>query len=244
MYNGVEYYYVKNLQGDIISLIDASGAWVVEYRYDAWVRLLAVTGTMASTLGQENPLRYRGYYYDVETGLYYVSSRYYSPEICRFISPDNESVFFKNFENFGQYNLYTYCWNNPVNMVDIMGYWPEWIEKAATLGAAAIATVGAVAVTVVAFGAASVAGVVAITAALTVAARTTEVAILQARKSSSENKNGGEIAIDVVEAIYDNGQDIVGKLPYTKSAGVGFNYTKNQVNAVIKIRQEVVCLVR
>ena len=124
MYNGVEYYYVKNLQGDIIGLVDGSGAWVVRYRYDAWGRVLSVTGNLAATLGQDNPLRYRGYFYDVETGFYYVSSRYYAPEVGRFISADTESVLFKDFENLIQYNLYAYCWNNPVNMMDAEGYWP------------------------------------------------------------------------------------------------------------------------
>ena len=69
MYNGNDYYYVKNIQSDIIGLVDGSGTWVVEYSYDAWGRVLSVTGTMAMTLGQDNPLRYRGYFYDVEMGL-------------------------------------------------------------------------------------------------------------------------------------------------------------------------------
>ena len=69
MYNNAEYYYVKNIQGDIIGLVDGSGAWVVEYSYDAWGRVLSVTGTLAATLGQENSFRYRGYFYDAGTEL-------------------------------------------------------------------------------------------------------------------------------------------------------------------------------
>ena len=120
MYNGNEYYYVKNIQSDIIGLVDGSGTWVVEYSYDAWGRVLSVTGTMAMTLGQDNPLRYRGYFYDVETGFYYVSSRYYDPGVGRFISADGE-IFGVGGDITG-YNLYSYCGNNPVNRIDPDGH--------------------------------------------------------------------------------------------------------------------------
>ena len=71
------------LQGDVIALIDSNGKKVLEYKYDAWGRILSKTGTMASTLGTLNPFRYRGYVYDEETGLYYMRSRYYNPEWAR-----------------------------------------------------------------------------------------------------------------------------------------------------------------
>ena len=66
--NGTEYFYVKNAQGDVTGLVSASGTRVVTYTYDAWGNLLSTTGTMATTLGEQNPLRYRGYVYDTETG--------------------------------------------------------------------------------------------------------------------------------------------------------------------------------
>ena len=65
---------------------------MVQYTYNAWGEQLSVTGSLAYTLGQINPLRYRGYYYDAETGLYYVSSRYYNPEIGRFIPAGNDPI--------------------------------------------------------------------------------------------------------------------------------------------------------
>ena len=76
------------LQGDVIALIDSNDKKGVEYRYDAWGRMLSKTGTMASTLGTLNPFRYRGYVYDEETGLYYLRSRYYNPERARFLNTD------------------------------------------------------------------------------------------------------------------------------------------------------------
>ena len=68
--------------------MDGSGTRVVEYTYDAWGKLISTSGTLASTLGADNPFRYRGYYYDAETGLYYLMTRYYDPEVGRFLSAD------------------------------------------------------------------------------------------------------------------------------------------------------------
>lgn len=227
LYNNVEYYYVKNLQGDIIGLIDAAGTWVVEYSYDVWGNIRSVFGTMASTLGQDNPIRYRGYYYDTETKLYYVSSRYYSPELCRFISSDDVEPFVKFHENSVQYNLYAYCWNNPVNMFDRDGEWPEWVKKAVAVVAVAAVVVAATVVTVATFGAGSIAGVAAITATATFAARATEVAVLQARKSRAEGLDTKKIATNVAEAIYDNGAPIIGKTPGTKMISIGVHHGLN-----------------
>ena len=75
-YNGTIYYYILNALGDVIGLADINGVLVTEYIYDVWGKLIDTFGTMASTLGFYNPLRYRSYIYDEETGLYYVSSRY------------------------------------------------------------------------------------------------------------------------------------------------------------------------
>ena len=89
-YNGTTYYYVTNLQGDVVAILNSSGTAVVSYTYDAWGKPLTTTGTMANTLGQHNPLRYRGYVYDRETGLYYLQSRYYNPTWARFINADGQ----------------------------------------------------------------------------------------------------------------------------------------------------------
>ncbi|MBP3451350.1 MAG: RHS repeat-associated core domain-containing protein, partial [Agathobacter sp.] len=111
------YYYLFNLQGDIIGILDEQGNQVVEYSYDVWGYPLGVTGTMASTIGQKNPLRYRGYYYDSETGFYYVSSRYYDPEIGRFLNSD--SIIDNRGVN--TLNLFAYCGNNPIKNIDSSG---------------------------------------------------------------------------------------------------------------------------
>ena len=93
----VVYYYITNLQGDVVSLINASGDEVATYTYDPYGRPVTIKGRVGTTLqtitdpthiANLNPLRYRGYYYDNETGFYYLQSRYYDPAICRFINAD------------------------------------------------------------------------------------------------------------------------------------------------------------
>ena len=164
-YNGTEYYYLRNGQNDIVGLMDESGVRVVEYIYDAWGKLISTTGTLATTLGADNPFRYRGYYYDTETGLYYVSSRYYDSEIGRWINADTSEALTVGFENFVQYNLFAYCFNNHVNMTDETGAWPSWVGKVVA-AVAVVAVVAAVAaITVATAGAGTAAAVIAVGAA-------------------------------------------------------------------------------
>ena len=117
-YNGTYYYYVRNGQNDVIRLIDGSNNTVVEYTYDSWGRLLSCTGSLASTLGTQNPFRYRGYVYDTETGLYYLQTRYYDPEVGRFINAD---AYVSTGQGVLGNNMYLYCGNNPVSLVDSSG---------------------------------------------------------------------------------------------------------------------------
>ena len=117
-YNGTEYFYLRNGQNDIVGLMDGSGTRVVEYTYDAWGKLISTTGTLANTLGADNPFRYRGYYYDTETGLYYLMTRYYDPEVCRFISAD---VYMSTGQGALGGNMWAYCLNNPILYSDTLG---------------------------------------------------------------------------------------------------------------------------
>ena len=134
-------------------LVNSSGTQVVAYTYDAWGNPLTTTGTMADTLGKLNPFRYRGYVYDTETGLYYVSSRYYNPEFGRFINADDIDYLGADGSSLN-YNLFAYCLNNPVNRFDVNGNWsmPNWLKV--TVGAVAIA--GLAVATVCTGGAAAV----------------------------------------------------------------------------------------
>ena len=109
---------MRNGQNDIVGLMDNAGAVMVNYSYDAWGKLLSVSGTLATTLGQNNPFRYRGYYYDTETGLYYLQTRYYDPEVCRFISAD---VYLSTGLGVVGNNMYAYCNNDPTISEDSQG---------------------------------------------------------------------------------------------------------------------------
>ena len=131
------YYYEFNLQGDIIGIINSSGTRAVEYAYGVWGDILSITGTLADTIGQKNPLRCKGYYYDVETGFYYLQSRYYDAEICRFINVDSLNTLFATLFGLTDKNLFTYCDNNPVTRIDCGGYFWESILDFISLGASA-----------------------------------------------------------------------------------------------------------
>lgn len=123
-YNGVQYWYQKNMQGDVVRILNASGAEVVSYAYDAWGKVLSVSGSLSSTVGAANPFRYRGYYYDTETGWYYLNTRYYDPNVGRFLSPDNANLLLASPRALTDKNLYAYCDNNPVMRTDDNGdFW-------------------------------------------------------------------------------------------------------------------------
>ena len=133
-YNNTPYYFVKNLQGDIVGIMNSASELVCTYKYDAWGKCTVYdssgsVNTSSTFIGNVNPIRYRGYYYDVETGLYYVSSRYYDPEIGRWINVD--SVIAGVGDSIQAYNMFAYCLNNPVNMSDSSGNWPQWMKNAA-----------------------------------------------------------------------------------------------------------------
>ena len=119
-YDGQNYFYLLSLQGDIIGIYDSTGTVVVRYTYDAWGKLISITGQLANTVGVKNPLRYRGYYYDTEIGLYYLQSRYYDPETCHFINRD--SYFIAGNDHIQGANMFSYCYNNPVMYSDPSGF--------------------------------------------------------------------------------------------------------------------------
>ncbi len=112
--NGTYYYYVTNLQGDVIGLVDTNGNTVASYEYDPYGDVISATGTLAVI----NPMRYRGYYYDVETGFYYLQSRYYDAEICRFINAD---ALLSTGQGIIGNNMFAYCNNSPLLHTDARG---------------------------------------------------------------------------------------------------------------------------
>ena len=134
LYNDTPYYFVKNLQGDVISIVNKDAQTVARYSYDAW-GVCTVTQNSAG-IATINPFRYRGYYYDEEIGLYYLQSRYYDASVGRFINSDSRLGI-----NLGiwAHALYCYCGNAPVFRVDASGYaWWNVFVKVVTIIASVV----------------------------------------------------------------------------------------------------------
>ncbi len=120
-YNDTAYYYVYNLQGDVIALLNSAGETVARYDYDPWGKIIAITdgngvdvSSNSAHIANINPIRYRGYCYDTDTGLYYLQSRYYDAEVGRFLNAD--AIIGAN-----GYCLFSYCGNNPIMLCDPTG---------------------------------------------------------------------------------------------------------------------------
>ncbi|MCX4253884.1 MAG: RHS repeat-associated core domain-containing protein [Bacilli bacterium] len=137
-YNDKVYYYIKNMQEDVIGITDENFNKIVEYEYDSWGNIITIKDnngniiTDESHIGIINPFRYRSYYYDKETKLYYLNSRYYNPEWGRFINCDS---YLGVSEDILGYNLYIYVSNNPINNSDNTGQFLKkawnWVKKKA-----------------------------------------------------------------------------------------------------------------
>ncbi len=132
----IPYYFLKNLQGDVIAITNQRGETVARYTYDAWgactisydaTATPAVEGGEAINIATINPFRYRSYYFDTETGLYYLQSRYYDPNLGRFINGDEED--FAVTYNIIEVNRFSYCLNDPFNNEDICGNIATFILK-------------------------------------------------------------------------------------------------------------------
>lgn len=119
-YQNEMYFYRKNLFGDILGILDSHGTELVKYEYNSWGKLLNLTDYSSNGLGRKNPFRFKGYYYDEELGMYYLNSRYYDPEVGRFISPDTTDILEVQDDLYDK-NLYAYCDNNPVMRIDSSG---------------------------------------------------------------------------------------------------------------------------
>ena len=186
--SGVWYYYVyaKNIQGDIVALYrrdtDSDGnkslTHIANYEYDPWGKTLSIKSASGSTITNPdnsaliNPLRYRGYYYDNESGFYYLQSRYYDPSIGRFINADSYA---STGQDFLGYNMFAYCNNNPTDYSDPTGEWGFLSSLLASVAVVA-AAVAVVAIAVVTAGAAVPVVAAATGATLSSAAATSALA--------------------------------------------------------------------
>ena len=121
LYNGIPFYFYKNLQGDIIAIADQNGNIVAKYDYDAWGVCTVTKDISNCNIATVNPYRYRGYYFDNEIGMYYLQSRYYNAGVGRFVNGD-EILFLGTNRTLLSYNLFSYCQNNGVMHIDASGF--------------------------------------------------------------------------------------------------------------------------
>ncbi len=119
IYNGTQYFYITNQMGDVVGITDSTGTLIAQYEYDEWGNVLS---TSENDIANINPIRYRGYYQDAETGYYYLQSRYYDASICRFINADVVEVSNIAKDSAIGANLFAYCNNNPINDCDPNGH--------------------------------------------------------------------------------------------------------------------------
>ncbi len=160
-YNNDTYYYVKNNQDDIIGILDSNYNIVANYAYDSWGNIISITDGNGNDVSSDlnhianiNPYRYRSYYYDKETNLYYLNSRYYNPVWGRFLNADIGV----DTESLLGTNLYQYGYNNPINTIDNEGTWPKWLK---TVAIVTVAVVAVAAITLVTVGTGTAAAVIA-----------------------------------------------------------------------------------
>ena len=133
-----DYFYLYNGLGDVVGLIDSSNKVVVRYQYNSWGKVTSSEDTSGVSLATLNPFCYRKYVYDSETGLYCLGSRYYDPEVGRFVNADDTDVIFAKPQELYHKNLYVYCYNNPVVRRDIQGYFWETLFDIVSLGTSVV----------------------------------------------------------------------------------------------------------
>ena len=151
-YNAKEYFYIRDITGNITNIIDSNGTIKVSYEYDAWGKVINIGGD--EDLIEINSYLYKGYYYDKEASLYYCNSRYYDPEIRRWISIDD--IDYLDIETINGVNLYAYCMNNPVMCTDPTGHMPKWLATTLKIVGGVAIIAGCVAGSILTGGALSV----------------------------------------------------------------------------------------
>lgn len=140
-----KYFYIRDTFKNILGIVNENGELIVQYSYDAYGKCLSVSGNLASTIGILNPIRYKGYYFDSESGMYYCKFRYYVSDWCRWLNIDN--ALYMQTDKINGLNLYSYCGNNPVSNLDKNGKF--WFTAMTTIVGAIVGAASAVVTTLI-----------------------------------------------------------------------------------------------
>ena len=129
-----KYFYLRDVFGNILGILDEKKSLIVKYKYNAWGEITEIISDSDTDIGELNPFKFKGYYYDRESSMYYCKSRYYVPEWCRWLNADNPK--YLDFNNVKSANLFAYCQNDPILwtktvdlffklllLVSSVGYW-------------------------------------------------------------------------------------------------------------------------
>ena len=203
------YYVATNYFGDVVALYSGQGELLVSYEYDAWGNIIAVRDadeaiiTDSDSIAHRNPIRYRSYYYDTETGLYYLQSRYYNPEIGRFLNSDN--FMSKPGNNILGNNTYSYCNNNPVKFKDTSGHWSKGAETI-SFAAACVALVAATVATIAAIVATAPVSTVVLCVSLLAISTSSMISGIASHKSGNSFSNAytGSVVSNSIKEIVGN----------------------------------------
>ena len=199
------FFFEKNLQGDIVAIYNSSGTKIGTYTYDAWGNFTVTTNSTVTLekliVSTYNPFRYRGYYYDTDTALYYLQSRYYNAQWGRFLNADGVGCIGAN-QDFASFNLFAYCSNNPVMNIDPLGTF-NWVNM--MWAVAGVVVVTAICVATAGAGAAAIGASATVIAA---AKATTATACIVAASVSMADQivEDGEIS-DLGKIVMDTLED-------------------------------------
>ena len=201
--DAVTYYYAHNWRGDITSIYDGDGNMVAKYEYDAWGNVLTVSNannqaiTDPNHIANLNPFRYRSYYYDSESGLYYLMSRYYDPVAHRFLNADG---YLQAGEDILDVNMFAYCGNNPVCRIDSKGnsWWGIALACFATVAVCAVAVVAAPVIATAAVGV----GIAATASSVITASVGVYAGVKYISQSTSNSKSSSSKSYDALPRNY------------------------------------------
>ena len=236
------------MQGDVVQIYSIWGTLLVEYDYDAWGNCTVVyEHSSYGDLAEINPIRYRGYVYDFETGFYYLNSRYYDPQVKRFINADDASLLGVN-GDFASFNFYSYCGNNPVTRADDCGTFWNFVIGGVVGGlmggiSAAISsysTTGSVDVGSVILGTVTgaIGGVIGASGLCAVGQAVASGLLGIANNVGSTLVSGGDLSdVDVVDALVDGAIGAAGSMLGSKltesASNAATNMVKKGINKVV-----------